>query len=842
MNDATFEQRQLVAAVRALERKQLVSAFDAAQPDSRPSKVQEGILRDIAHINYRYVVAGNRCLPEGTLIPTPDRGLVPIEKLEAGDMVYDQHGQPIVVEQTFDNGEADVIELLNRGIVWGESTINHTWLTCNSSDRRYKEKELTLEEFQRDTQVRRTEVNLPLGPINEPHAYIIGALLGDGCSRAAGIAISSESDAIPSHIATLLDCKLSRPKHNYTYRILGSPQINHYKEWCKGRYAHEKTCNLDIIKTWNRQSLLSFVAGVLDTDGSVYINEYDNVCVQFEMQALPVIEAIKYAMLALWQTPVTIHVNDREKYVNGPTYSLRVGTNSYSRRILKELSPFIQTERKQYKESYNNLTSKRSAHDRVGIRLGQKRRARVYDIRVASADSLYLTSTGLVTHNSGKSQLAARELTWILTDTHPYWKRPAHWKSNPITCLIAGQNLTMMESEIWYKKILPFLDASEWSTVRQGNQLKRAVNKKTGDQIIFLSHTDGSEKNRRQMQGYTAEYVWLDEMPTSPAILEELQARIATTGGRFIATFTPKFRSDIIRRIVDSAQEPYGKKYKMSMLDNPVIDQKEQLARLAGRSQAEINTALYGDWSTGDNAVYHFDYETMTVDKLPDHYNAGWRHVESVDPALRSKCGYTLWAEDPNSGTWYLVNDEYIQGDVTLDPERLFQIIQKRSANYNITRRISDSMAYYTSVASKHGVSYLIPYSKNNRKEELIKGLQTALSTGKIKIGRWCGMFIDEVQSCQFREDSDQLINSSSYHTLDCAQYFCDMIPAYDPSQAALPWQVMLQQANNRRLEMESRAQKLKQQTNNAPGTRVVKSIRGWGRPINKRGRGRGFR
>lgn len=435
-------------------------------------------------------------------------------------------------------------------------------------------------------------------------------------------------------------------------------------------------------------------------------------------------------------------------------------------------------------------------------------------------------------NQSGKSQLAAREIAWILTDTHPYWNRPAEWRDEPLLVLIAGQDLTMMATELWAKKLAPFLDQTQWRPERQGNTLKKVINKVTGDQIVFLSHSDGSEKNRKHMQGYTAHYVWLDEMPTNTSILEELQLRIQSKRGYFLSTFTPKFRNDKIRKIVDGSQDPYAKKYKMSKFDNPIFANAydEEMARLAGFSEQERRTILYGEWSTGDNAVYKFDYDGMTVDKLPDHYNAGWRHVESVDPALRSKCGYTLWAEDPNEGIWYLVNDKYIQGDMTLDPETLFNMIQKRSANYNIVRRISDSMAYYTSVAAKHGVNYMIPHSKNNRKEELIKGLQLGLSTGKIKIGRWCGAFIDEIQSCQFREDSDVIINSSIYHTLDCSQYFCDSIPKYDPTKAVLPWQAMLHQSHQRRLAAESEAMKLNNQIRQNRNGRTAKPIYAWGR------------
>ena len=408
-------------------------------------------------------------------------------------------------------------------------------------------------------------------------------------------------------------------------------------------------------------------------------------------------------------------------------------------------------------------------------------------------------------NQSGKSQLAAREISWILTNTHPYWTKPDSWGKEPLLIVIAAQDLTMAETELWSKKLKPFLPAQDWKEDRQGSVLKKAINKKTGDTIVFLSHSDGSEKNRKHMQGYTAHYVWLDEMPSSAKIFEELQRRVDRSRGPWIATFTPKFRNDKIRRVVDAADDKIARKYQMSKLDNPIYAERldEEIAKLAGYSEAEKKTILFGEWSTGESAVYHFDFERMVVGELPEYYHKGWRHVESVDPAMKSKCGYTLWAEDPSTSIWYLVADEYIEG--MLHVEDLFNKIQARSKGYNIVRRISDSMAWFTMEASKNGVTYLIPYDKNSRKEGLIKGLQTAMSTGKLRIGSWCATFIDEVQSCQWSETSDRIINASSYHTLDCAQYFSDMIPKADPTQHVKPWHVELREGNEARKKAATR-------------------------------------
>lgn len=387
-------------------------------------------------------------------------------------------------------------------------------------------------------------------------------------------------------------------------------------------------------------------------------------------------------------------------------------------------------------------------------------------------------------NRSGKSSIPAREIAWLLTDTHPTWKKPADWGSQPWLILIGAQDLTMASTELWANKLRPFLSHLKWREVRQGNTLKSVTREDTGDTIVFLSHSDGSEKNRKHMQGYSAHYVWLDEIPASHVILDEMQQRVSAaraTGhaGFFIMTGTMKFRNDKIRKIVESSKEPAAKKYTMSKFDNPIFRnaEKEEMLRLAGYSESERNAVLYGDYPTGDYAVYKWDYDFMSVGELPTHYNKGWRHVESVDPAMKSKCGYTLWAEDPATGIWYLGNDTYIEGDSILNVDDLVSKISKMSEGYNITKRFCDVAPWFISQAHKAGIHYQQIYDKTGRKESLIKNLQHGLSSGQIKIGRWCTNFIDEIQSCQYAENSDKMIQSSRYHTLDASQYFYDMRP-----------------------------------------------------------------
>lgn len=399
-------------------------------------------------------------------------------------------------------------------------------------------------------------------------------------------------------------------------------------------------------------------------------------------------------------------------------------------------------------------------------------------------------------NQSGKSQLAAREIAWVLNNNHPYWTRPDDW-NEPLLIMIAGQDRKNMEVNLWQRRLKRYLDPSEWKETRQGNALQHVTNKRTGDQILFVSHSDSGDKNRQHMQGYSAHYVWLDEMPGSIGILEELQRRVDAKEGFFIATFTPKLRNAAIKRVVDGSMAPVGKKYSIGKLDNPIYANRieEELAKLAGYPKSMRDTILTGAWSVGENAVYDFDPETM-MSELPSTYHKSWRHVLSVDPALKSKFGLTLWAEDPNTAIWYLVREEYITG--VLDPLTAFQKAEEVAVGYNIIRRICDPHeSWYLGTASAQGVTYLFP-KKDGRKGDLIKNLQTALGS-RLRIPGYCDNILTEFDECQWSETAEnRIINSSSFHLLDTAQYFVDLMPKYEGPTTALTWEAHLMEQNQK--------------------------------------------
>jgi hypothetical protein len=813
------QSKLIAAALRRMQSLKLDECFDANNIESVPTEDQLEVFKDISKVNHRYCRGGNQCLAKGTKVLT-SVGIKNIEDIQVGDLVYDEYGKPIRVKQTFENGLKEVVELTNRGQVWAEATDNHTFLTSNSSKGGLKE--LRVSEFVRDTGIHRVEVDAPMGTDSYMSAYSIGALLGDGCSRQAGnyIHISSDSYHIPTKVAQQIDGTIIPPKSNYTWKIKDfQMKPVFYDSWCNGRYAHQKTVDLEEVKNWDRQSLVALTAGIIDTDGSVYIDKWDTLTIQCEMQAKSVIEYLQWAFLSLWQTPTSIQISDREKYVNGPCWTIKVANNAYTKRMLFELDAELVTPHKKWKPEYSDLVAKRTNPNCIGISKGTRRIVETYDIHVDSATNLYCLANGLVTHNSGKSQVLRREVAWMFERKHPYFTPPADWSEDePRLILLVGKTRRMLEDSLW-AGIKRFLKPGTYKEVKVGPYLEKIEHKETGDTIILLSHDNPSVAVER-MQSYSAHYIGLDEMPTSYKVIEELHRRGQAKAAPFLASFTPKSQNIQIKKLVDAVDYPYGKVYKLRSLDNPVMSTKKKkdlLESVKSYSESYQRTILEGEWMIGERAVYQFNPE-VTIESPPQTYHKGWRHIESSDPAVSSKFGFTLWAEDPATGLWYCIRDEYVEGLYV--PEKIFQHVQELTRGYNILKRICDPHeTWYINTARSHGIHYQTPFDKNSRKNELIKGLQSAMIS-EIRIAPWCERLIEELSNCQFREDSDKIVNASSYHLLDTAQYFVDLKPAHDPELAPKSWEVELREANQKR--KEKKASLAKQRINTGRKGRTI--------------------
>lgn len=406
-------------------------------------------------------------------------------------------------------------------------------------------------------------------------------------------------------------------------------------------------------------------------------------------------------------------------------------------------------------------------------------------------------------NRAGKSMTCARIVAWMLEETHPTWTRPAEWGKDSLLIVVCARTGKHIEESL-LPYLTSFLGEDDYKVVRLGNIAQR-LEHKNGNRIVFQS-LENPHTARERVQSYTAHCVWVDEQSNNTTIIAELLTRTNTTGGYFLASFTPLVYNPEVKAMVEGAQLPMGKKYKFKMFDNPKLSdptrQAEILAEMSHLTEVERNARLYGDWITPTTKVYDYRPDDHRRE-LPDHYSPAWRHLRSVDPAISSKLGYILLGEDPRTGFWYTVKAKYL--DSIKDPNQLFDAVEAEDKGYNIIRRVSDPHeTWFISLAASKGRQHMCPYDKSNRKPELISGLQSALGS-RLFITPWCIDLEDELLGAQWSESREgKIANGSKYHLTDALQYAIDLLPKSEIVKEVLPWEVELRKAHATRKRYEA--------------------------------------
>lgn len=413
-------------------------------------------------------------------------------------------------------------------------------------------------------------------------------------------------------------------------------------------------------------------------------------------------------------------------------------------------------------------------------------------------------------NQSGKSATCARLISWAITGTHPTWKKPVEWADEPLLVVVAGRTGKQIEDSL-LPKIRGFLEPGTYKEVRIGNIIQR-LELDNGNRVIFQS-LENPNTARERLMSYVAHITWCDELPPTVDLVRELLIRTQSRNGYALFSFTPTVVNVEIQRFVDSLSEPEARIYRFHMLDNPLYSDESRKIELLARYvhlPEHVQKAIFeGEWMSSDDQVYYFNYGTMV--EMPAEYSPLWRHVESVDPALKSALGLTIWAENPQTNIWYCILAEYITGIYV--PTELVSRVKEITSKFNIMRRIADPHeVWYIQTASSMGISYMGVYKKNERKRDLIKQLQECLGSRRVRLSPTCQSLISEFQECRWSDRADgKIVNASSYHLLDSAQYFCDAIPVAEkkpPDLTIHNWHAKLLEANQKRLQLEEKASK----------------------------------
>lgn len=678
---------------------------------------------------FKTAVCSRRCLAEGTLVQTIN-GPKKIENISVGEYVYDEHGKPIKVKKVFYNGKKEVVEILHHNRTLLKATTDHIFLTQNTYNNSYKEKKI--KNFNSRDKIVRLEVDRHKGKTVN-YAYALGALLGDGCSRQGNVRsiyISSENELIPNKVGELLNAKKVKKQkgNNYTYVIYLEQLPKEYEEWCKGKYAHEKICDTQEVLSWDRESRLAFLAGLIDTDGSVQ-NRKDGLVITLAMQAKSVIDTAKTLFLDLFNYDITINVDDRPKYKNGPVYELKMKHNYFGKKILKSLDKYLITPRKKWNKNYNDKLENNYRPDRVGIKVGKKSIEKTYDIHVESPTNLYMLANGLITHNSGKTEACAANLIDVAQNT------------KNATCLYITLSRVSAERIIW-RTLLKIIEGYE-IPVKINNKELSIKFLDTNSMIYVSGAKDATEIEK--FRGMSLNLVYIDELQSFKPYVEDLVEDILSWAVKDVAgtmCFTGTPGPVPAGYFYNISTKPNKKisQHKWTMLQNPWIKIKsgmepvDILREERERKGITENDPTYrrealGEWVKDDNAlVIKFSQNKNVVNSFPTDLT----YIFGVDIGFNDADAIAVIGYNYTSNNVFLV-EEVVQAkqDITT----LVGKIKELKAYYNPVKIVMDAGALgkkiQEEIRNRHGIN--AEAADKTRKLEFIELLNDDLRSGRFK-------------------------------------------------------------------------------------------------------------
>ena len=813
----TEEQLRIVAsAKKRLEKLEMQDVFDPNTPGSAPTEAQNTVFKEFGKKGVQIVRAGNQSFLPTSQVLMADGSLKAIAKINEGDLVkvYDQSLKMYV--------DAPVLKLWNNGV----HPVYRTWV----SGRRYIDvtpchEMVTLRQTgtirkvkaQDSTELSVVDTDLGLDtlvPLDDEHkeAELLGFLLGDGCftrlqkgDKFKGLQYSTKRSEHVDRVTFLLkpnyylrDCK------NGDYFIATkATQSNYYIDLIRGldlagKYAHQKSIPQYLMEA--RPSIkLALLNGLIATDGmlSYQRGAFYSSSEIFARQVLTILQSFGLVCSLTREEP--------RKDTHNPAFTVEVRSTRSVQWLNKNLTVSAKTgSTKPFKVQRN---TKAALNVKIVDRefLGE---FEVFDITVDHPDHNYV-SDGFNVGNSGKSQIGARLVAWLLAENHPHWQRPKNWGKESLQFVVLGRNSKQIEESL-YKRIKSYFPEGALKENRIGNIMQSVKHRETGNTIIFQSY-ENENQARERVQSFTSHFIWIDEMPTTLALITESLTRVQAKDGFFLATFTPLVLSQEVRKWCDTLHERAGATYRLKMFDNPIYTPERQeiiLQKMQSLPPHVREARLYGEWIAADSAVYYWDEALMMEN--PRDYSLAWRHVESSDPAISSAHGLTVWAEDPNTGVWYLIVAEQLQG--FKDNQGFLEEVLRRTKNMNIVRRIYDTAATsYAATAQRFGVHYTGVYHKAGRKIEMIQNFQASLGT-KVRIASWCQAFVDQLTDCHWADNAEgRIVRSSKFHMLDSACYFVDCMPkgviqerTYNPLTALREAAVLQRQASWKRQAEEA--------------------------------------
>lgn len=283
----------------------------------------------------------------------------------------------------------------------------------------------------------------------------------------------------------------------------------------------------------------------------------------------------------------------------------------------------------------------------------------------------YISSGGLVNHNTGKSRTAAAEIAIHASGLYPKWWKGRRF-NKPIVAWI-GSNTNEESRNVAQKHLLGGTGEDLGTGLIPARCLvgqkprMRQCGVSNVVESIKVKHESGGcseifwktyDQGRARWQGAIVDIVWFDEEPPADVYSEGF-TRTITKGGMTMLTFTPlSGMGDVVYKFWNA--DKYDGIYTVNAPWSaaPHLTEEKKKALISGYQEYEIDARTEGIPIGGASTIFPFKNDTLMVEpfEIPKHY----KRICGIDFGINHPAAAAWLAIDADSGMVY-VTDCYRQ-------------------------------------------------------------------------------------------------------------------------------------------------------------------------------------
>lgn len=724
--------------------------------------------------------SGGKLLTLDTLIPTPDRGFVPMSHIHVGDKVFGSDGKPcnVIFESRIEEKPILYRVKFNDGS-YIDACKDHRWLTTTKQIRRSIKKNrgkmpnrsplqtpkvYTTEEIKNSLK-HGNEYNHAIPccePIDMPHAplpidpYLLGTWLGDGNSHCGSICKPEQEifDEIEKRGYRVLNWQAD----NKSRSVEGLSNL---------LKQNNLLCNKHIpsIYLWaSIEQRLSLLQGLMDTDGT--IDKQGKCC--FDNTNKNIADGVLHLLVSLGEKPCR---GERVGKLYGKEKKLCY------RIYFNPSIPAFRLSRKLARQKYNKRSNFRQivAVEQIASRPGKC-------IQVDSIDHLYLASKSFIpTHNTEGNLFLACVYALLNDQTETY-----------IIC----PELKQAKQIYWYPKRLQLYPPQEFVSECRESELRLLFHNKSS---IVLN---GAE-NYQALRGIKPNFVIYDEFQDHCKEFDEevMQPTLIGRGVSLVITGTPpktrdayfvEFRERILEEIAGG--DKTRAYFELPCWYNPVMEKEELDRKKASLFKSGDENIWYREYEGrlvfgGEGTVFprwdrrkHVQNHTTLMAALQrDKQKLRW--ITAIDPGTTTCFAVLFGVHNPYTQQLFLLDEIYEKDRKLTDSRTMWERIKRKErelfpeAPPRFFRRVCDeAAAWFMQEVSSNYHEAIAPTHKAKRDiEDDISLIKLMMSEENcLFVSDKCQSLIWEIES--YVTDENNKLPDENDHLVDCARYMLNHV------------------------------------------------------------------